>query len=159
MSSSEIPDDPDDLFRYAVEDGFDAENKDVVIEAFADSVTLLQQSGPDELSPEQLWQQQQVEKSAMPDSTHNIEETWRDGATVFGRYRPTGTVENELVYVDDVVFTPNGETFEMSGIIRVRVEDGEITGWGGNWDKLRLFQQAGIIPPLEELPDTSGNQE
>lgn len=155
MSSSELPDDPKEVFRYAVEEGFDAQNKDVVLEAFADSVDILQRAEVDELTPEQLWQEHRVEAAAFPDYTHNIQSVWRDKEMVFAQYAPTGTFENELVLGEDLVFEPNGATIESSGLIQARIEDGQITGWGAHWDKLDLFQQAGIVPPLAELADPS----
>lgn len=154
MSSSELPDDPEELLRYTIEEGFDAQNKDVVVDAFADSVEILQAAGGEELTPEQLWREHRVEVAAFPDYTHNIQSVWRDDEMVFARYAPTGTFENELVLGEDLVFEPNGATIESAGLIQARIEDGHITGWGAHWDKLSLFQQAGIVPPLPELADS-----
>jgi predicted ester cyclase len=153
MSEDGIPTEPEALFRYAIEEGLDAENKSVVEDTFAEPVELLQRAEPKSLTPEQLWQSHQVERTAMPGFTHDIQDIWRDEEMVFARYHSKATFENELRLGPDTVFEPTGNTVEAEGIMQARVENGQITGFAGFWDKLDVFQQAGIIPPLEALAD------
>lgn len=153
MSEADTPTEPRELFRYAIENGLDAENRAVVDELFADTIEVLQPDGPDTMTPEQIWQQHQVERAAMPDYTHDIQQVFEDGGMVFAQYTAEATFENEFVFGPETTFEPTGETIDTAGIMQARVEDGQITGWGAFWNKLDLFQQAGIVPPMEELAD------
>lgn len=153
MAASELPSEPAPLLRYVFEQGFDADDEAVVTAAFADSVELLQPVGPDSITPEELWQQDRAERAAMPDYGHDIEATWQTGDTAFARYRASGTFENELSFGNGAVFEPTGEDLETVGLMQARVPDGRITAFGAFWDRLGMFQQAGIVPSLAELAD------
>jgi hypothetical protein len=153
MSDTETSSEPVAVFKRAVKEGLDAEDEQVVMETFAESVDVLQDDGPKAMSPQQIWQQHQVERAAMPDYVHEIQDVWQSGKMIFAQYRAEATFENELRLGQDIAFEPTGETLETAGIIQARVEDGEITGWGAYWNKLELFQQAGIVPPLSELAE------
>jgi ketosteroid isomerase-like protein len=152
MSTSR-PDDPAELLRFGINEGLDAQNKDVFMEVFADPIEMLQASASEELPAEYLWQEYQTERTALPDLSHDIQQTWQDGNMVFASYTAEATFEAELVLGEELVFEPTGDKMEASGLIQARVKDGQITGFNGYWNQLEAFQQVGIIPSFDDLAD------
>jgi ketosteroid isomerase-like protein len=153
MSDIELPTDPKQLVRYTFEEGIDERNKEVVMGAFADEVEVLQDSFENTMTPERAWQGLMAEVQAFPDYTHDIQNVFEDDDTVIVTYHASGTFKNDMVLGENAVFEPTGEEMQISGVAIARVEDGEITGFASYSERLQLFQQTGIVPPLAELAD------
>jgi predicted ester cyclase len=152
MSDTTQSGDPAEVLRQVVEDGFNEEAEEVVLDGFADEVKVLQSPADRTMTAEQVWGGLKAEFEAFPDYTHQIQGVWQDGEMAFARYTATGTFENEI-RVGEAVLEPTGEEGHTAGMMAARVQDGEIKAFGGFWDKLSLFQQLDIVPPLDELAD------
>lgn len=152
MSDVDVPSDPVEVARFFLKKGDDA-NKEAVMEILADEVELFMDRGPSAITAEAAWTEMQSEYEAMPDLSHEIHDVWRtdEEGILFAEYTLSGTFTEEFRLGEDAVFEPNGKEVTHTGIMKFRIEDSQVTGWGYFADNMPLFQKMGIIPPFSEL--------
>jgi steroid delta-isomerase-like uncharacterized protein len=83
--------------------------------------------------------------TAFPDATHTIEDQIAEGDKVVTRMTVRGTFVGEYLGIP-----PNGKQITAQGIMIHRVAGGQLVEHWAMADNLRLFQQLGVIPPLEQ---------
>jgi steroid delta-isomerase-like uncharacterized protein len=82
--------------------------------------------------------------SAIPDLQVAVESTLAEDDKVVARCSARGTHTGAGLGVP-----PTGKKVIMAGIVLVHVRDGKLyEGWN-NWDFLSLYQQVGLLPPLQ----------
>jgi steroid delta-isomerase-like uncharacterized protein len=82
--------------------------------------------------------------AAFPDATHTIEDQIAEGDKVVTRMTVRGTFVGEYLGIP-----PNGKQITAQGIMIHRIAGGQLVEHWAMADNLRLFQQLGVIPPLE----------
>jgi len=83
--------------------------------------------------------------TAFPDATHTIEDQIAEGDKVVTRMTVRGTFVGEYLGIP-----PNGKQITAEGIMIHRIAGGQLVEHWAMADNLRLFQQLGVIPPLEQ---------
>ena len=83
--------------------------------------------------------------TAFPDATHTIEDQIAEGDKVVTRMTVRGTFIGEYLGIP-----PNGKQITAEGIMIHRIAGGQLVEHWAMADNLRLFQQLGVIPPLEQ---------
>ena len=83
--------------------------------------------------------------TAFPDATHTIEDQIAEGDKVVTRMTVRGTFIGEYLGIP-----PNGKQITAEGIMIHRIAGGQLVEHWAMGDNLRLFQQLGVIPPLEQ---------
>jgi steroid delta-isomerase-like uncharacterized protein len=83
--------------------------------------------------------------TAFPDATHTIEDQVAEGDKVVTRMTVRGTFIGEYLGIP-----PNGKQITAEGIMIHRIAGGQLVEHWAMADNLRLFQQLGVIPPLEQ---------
>jgi steroid delta-isomerase-like uncharacterized protein len=83
--------------------------------------------------------------TAFPDATHTIEDQIAEGDKVVTRMTVRGTFVGEYLGIP-----PNGKQITAQGIMIHRIAGGQLVEHWAMVDNLRLFQQLGVIPPLEQ---------
>jgi steroid delta-isomerase-like uncharacterized protein len=83
--------------------------------------------------------------AAFPDATHTIEDQIAEGDKVVTRMTVRGTFVGEYLGIP-----PNGKQITAQGIMIHRIAGGQLVEHWAMADNLRLFQQLGVIPPLEQ---------
>jgi steroid delta-isomerase-like uncharacterized protein len=83
--------------------------------------------------------------TAFPDASHTIEDQIAEGDKVVTRMTVRGTFVGEYLGIP-----PNGKQITAEGIMIHRVAGGQLVEHWAMADNLRLFQQLGVIPPLEQ---------
>lgn len=79
---------------------------------------------------------------AFPDMEYTIEELLAEDETVAGRWRVTGTHENEFEGI-----APTGEEIDIPASGVFRVEDGKIAEVWLTYDRFGMMQQLGLLEP------------
>ena len=83
--------------------------------------------------------------TAFPDASHTIEDQIAEGDKVVTRMTVRGTFVGEYLGIP-----PNGKQITVEGIMIHRIAGGQLVEHWAVADNLRLFQQLGVIPPLEQ---------
>lgn len=83
--------------------------------------------------------------AAFPDATHTIEDQIAEGDKVVTRITVRGTFVGEYLGIP-----PNGKQITAEGIMIHRIAGGQMVEHWAMADNLRLFQQLGVIPPVEQ---------
>jgi len=83
--------------------------------------------------------------TAFPDATHTIEDQIAEGDKVVTRMTVRGTFVGEYLGIP-----PNGKQITAEGIMIHRIAGGQLVEHWAMADNWRLFQQLGVIPPLEQ---------
>ena len=83
--------------------------------------------------------------TAFPDATHTIEDQIAEGDKVVTRMTVRGTFVGEYLGIP-----PNGKQITAEGIMIHRISGGQLVEHWAMADNLRLFQQLGVIPLLEQ---------
>ncbi|MEM4780014.1 MAG: ester cyclase [Halalkalicoccus sp.] len=87
-------------------------------------------------------------RQAFPDVEYVVEDVIAEEEIAAVRYAARGTHEGEFLGLE-----PTGERVSVTGMEMYRVDDGEIVEMWTSYDALGLFQELGVIPPLEKLAE------
>ena len=79
--------------------------------------------------------------SAFPDWHSTVEEMLVDGDRVAERWTGRGTHRGEFQGI-----LPTGKSVTVPGIVFYRIADGKIAEFRGQFDRMSLMQQLGVIP-------------
>ncbi|WP_121741904.1 ester cyclase [Natronorubrum halophilum] len=140
---------PKALVRRDPEEIWTAGNLDAIDELFADGFVLHDPSTDGESRGRDDYREYvETYRAAFPDVEYEVESIVAEGGIVALRYTAGGTHEGEFMGI-----APTGERVSVSGMEQYRVEDGRIVEMWTSYDALGLFQQLGVVPPLEELGD------
>lgn len=149
MAETTLSDDPTELVRSVIEQGFNEDDKSLVRAAFADEIDSRLGTVP----TERVIQEMERELAAYGDEPFEIRQTWEADGTVFVEFDLSGQFEEELAIGEDVVLEPTGETFDAPGLLYAEVEDGAITAFYNYFDRFGALQQMDVIPSLEEIAE------
>lgn len=83
--------------------------------------------------------------AAFPDAKHTIADQIAEGDKVVTRMTVQGTFLGEYLGIP-----PNGKRITAEGIMIHRIAGGQLVEHWAMADNLRLFQQLGVIPSLEQ---------
>lgn len=83
----------------------------------------------------------EMNRTAFPDYHETIESIITQDDTVMYRWRMHGTQDGEIMGVE-----PTGKEVDVTGMVEMRLEDGQITEMWGNFDALGMLEQLGAIP-------------
>jgi steroid delta-isomerase-like uncharacterized protein len=83
--------------------------------------------------------------TAFPDAMHTVEDQIAEGDKVVTRMTVRGTFVGEYLGIP-----PNGKQITAEGIMIHRIAGGQLVEHWAMADNLRLFQQLGVIPRLEQ---------
>jgi steroid delta-isomerase-like uncharacterized protein len=83
--------------------------------------------------------------AAFPDAVHTIEDQIAEGDKVVTRMTVQGTFTGEYLGIP-----PNGKRITVVGMMIHRIAGGQLVEHWATADNLRLFQQLGVIPSLEQ---------
>lgn len=83
----------------------------------------------------------EMNRTAFPDYHESIESIITQDDTVMYRWRLHGTQKGEIMGVE-----PTGKEVDVTGMVEMRIEDGQITEMWGNFDALGMLEQLGAIP-------------
>jgi len=84
-------------------------------------------------------------QTAFPDVRHTIEDQIAEGDKVVTRITARATFQGEILGIP-----PNGKVITIEGIAIHRIAGGQFVEHWAMMDKLGLYQELGVIPPLEE---------
>jgi len=84
-------------------------------------------------------------QAAFPDVRHTIEDQIAEGDKVVTRITARATFQGEILGIP-----PNGKVITIEGIAIHRIAGGQFVEHWAMMDKLGLYQELGVIPPLEE---------
>jgi steroid delta-isomerase-like uncharacterized protein len=80
-------------------------------------------------------------RSAFPDWHSTLEELVVEGDRVVERWTGRGTHQGPFQGI-----APTGNPVEVPGVVFYRIADGKIAEFRGQFDRMRLLQQLGVIP-------------
>ena len=83
-------------------------------------------------------------RTAFPDWNSTVEEMFVDGDRVVERWTGRGTHEGAFQGIP-----PTGKQVAVPGVVFYRIADGKIAEFRGQFDRLSLMQQLGVIPSTE----------
>lgn len=140
-----------ELVRRDPEEIWTDGNLETIDDLFAESFVLHDPSSADEQRGRDEYREYvETYRAAFPDLEYAVETVIAEDDIAALRYTARGTHEGELLGLE-----PTGERVSVSGMEMYRVEDGQITEMWTSYDSLGLFQELGVVPPLEELGETS----
>ncbi|WP_227374311.1 ester cyclase [Haladaptatus halobius] len=146
------PEENKELVRRDIEEVWGDGNVEMIDEIYDENFVLHDPSSPDETQGRDDYKEYvEAYRTAFPDSEYAAEEMVAEGDTVALRYTARGTHEGELAGIE-----PTGERVTVSGMELYHVADGKIVEMWTNYDALGMFQQLGVVPPLDELGRESG---
>ncbi|WP_306052487.1 ester cyclase [Natronococcus wangiae] len=120
---------------------------ETIDELFAESFVLHDPSSADEPRGRDDYREYvETYRAAFPDLEYTVETVIAEDDIAALRYTAHGTHEGELLGLE-----PTGERVSVSGMEMYRVEDGKIVEMWTSYDALGLFQELGVVPPLEDL--------
>jgi len=85
-------------------------------------------------------------RAAFPDAQHTIEDQIAEGDKVMTRITTRATFQGTHLGIP-----PNGKLITIEGIAIHRIAGGQFVEHWAMVDKLGLYEQLGVIPPLEEM--------
>ena len=85
-------------------------------------------------------------RSAFPDWHSTPEEMLVEGDRVVERWTGRGTHRGEFQGI-----APTGKSVAVPGVVFYRITDGKITEFRGQFDRMSLMQQLGVIPSPNAL--------
>jgi steroid delta-isomerase-like uncharacterized protein len=80
-------------------------------------------------------------RSAFPDWHSTLEEMLVEGDRVVERWTGRGTHHGEFLGIP-----PTGKSVAVPGVVFYRIADGKIAEFRGQFDRMSLMQQLGVIP-------------
>jgi steroid delta-isomerase-like uncharacterized protein len=83
-------------------------------------------------------------REAFPDWHSTVEEMVVEGDRVVERWTGRGTHEGEFQGIP-----PTGKRVTVPGVVFYRISDGKIAEFRGQFDRLSLMQQLGVIPTTD----------
>ena len=92
-------------------------------------------------TPEDLKTVATMIRSAFPDWHSTVDEMLVDGDRVAERWTGRGTHQGEFQGIP-----PTGNQVAVPGIVFYRIADGKIAEFRGQFDRMSLMQQLGVIP-------------
>jgi steroid delta-isomerase-like uncharacterized protein len=92
-------------------------------------------------TPEDLKAVATMIRSAFPDWHSSVEEMLVDGDRVVERWTGRGTHRGEFQGIP-----PTGNRVAVPGVVFYRIADGKIAEFRGQFDRMSLMQQLGVIP-------------
>jgi len=92
-------------------------------------------------TPEDLKAVATMIRSAFPDWNSTVEEMLVDGDRVVERWTARGTHRGEFQGIP-----PTGNSVTVPGVVFYRIADGKIAEFRGQFDRMSLMQQLGVIP-------------
>ena len=95
--------------------------------------------------PESLKQLLTMFRAAIPDFHCTVEDMIAEGDKVATRYTIRGTHTGEAMGIK-----PTGNRVEMKALVISRFKDGKEAEVWGLGDLLTMYQQLGVIPPLQQ---------
>lgn len=84
-------------------------------------------------------------RNVFPDLWFSIEDMIASGDRVVICHTAHGTHRGDLMNIP-----PTGREVAITGVSILRIESGKIVELRITWDRLGMFQQLGIIPPIEK---------
>ncbi|XVH33445.1 ester cyclase (plasmid) [Haloferacaceae archaeon DSL9] len=122
-------------------------NLDAIDEIFREDFVLHDPSSTGESKGRDDYREYvEIYREAFPDVEYEVDAVVAEGETVALRYTARGTHEGEFMGLE-----PTGKHVSVSGMEMYRVEDGQIVEMWTSYDALGLFQELGLLPPIEEL--------
>ncbi len=142
-----------ELVRRDPEELWTEGDLDVIEEIYAEEFVLHDPAAPDEPRDRDDYRDYvETYREAFPDVEYEVEDVIADGETATLRYTARGTHDGEFLGLE-----PTGDRVSISGMEMYRVEDGKITEMWTSYDALGLFQQLGVVPPVDELGEDSSD--
>ena len=92
-------------------------------------------------SPEDLKTVATMMRSAFPDWHSTVEEMLVEGDRIAERWTGRGTHQGEFQGI-----APTGRSVAVPGVVFYRIADGKIAEFRGQFDRISLLQQLGVIP-------------
>ena len=92
-------------------------------------------------SPDDLKAVATMIRSAFPDWHSTVEEMLVEGDRVAERWTGRGTHRGEFQGI-----SPTGKSVAVPGVVFYRIADGKIAEFRGQFDRMSLMQQLGVIP-------------
>jgi steroid delta-isomerase-like uncharacterized protein len=92
-------------------------------------------------TPEDLKAVATMIRSAFPDWHSTVEEMLVEGDRVAERWTGRGTHRGEFQGI-----APTGKSIAVPGVVFYRIADGKIAEFRGQFDRMSLMQQLGVIP-------------
>ena len=92
-------------------------------------------------TPEDLKAVATMIRAAFPDWHSTVEEMLVEGDRVVERWTGRGTHEGEFQGI-----APTGRQVAVPGVVFYRITDGKIAEFRGQFDRMSLLQQLGVIP-------------
>jgi steroid delta-isomerase-like uncharacterized protein len=92
-------------------------------------------------TPEDLKAVATMIRSAFPDWHSSVEEMLVEGDRVAERWTGRGTHRGEFQGI-----RPTGKSVAVPGVVFYRIADGKIAEFRGQFDRMSLLQQLGVIP-------------
>jgi steroid delta-isomerase-like uncharacterized protein len=92
-------------------------------------------------TPEDLKAVATMIRSAFPDWHSSVEEMLVEGDRVAERWTGRGTHRGEFQGIH-----PTGKSVAVPGVVFYRIADGKIAEFRGQFDRMSLLQQLGVIP-------------
>jgi steroid delta-isomerase-like uncharacterized protein len=92
-------------------------------------------------TPENLKAVATMIRAAFPDWHSTVEEILVDGDRVVERWTGRGTHRGEFQGI-----SPTGKSVAVPGVVFYRIVDGKIAEFRGQFDRMSLMQQLGVIP-------------
>jgi steroid delta-isomerase-like uncharacterized protein len=86
-------------------------------------------------------------RSAFPDWHSSVEEMLVEGDRVAERWTGRGTHRGEFQGI-----RPTGKSVAVPGVVFYRIADGKIAEFRGQFDRMSLMQQLGVIPSPSVQP-------
>ncbi|MBA2518790.1 MAG: ester cyclase [Chloroflexia bacterium] len=97
-------------------------------------------------TPEDLKTVATMIRAAFPDWHSTVEELLVEGDRVVERWTGRGTHQGEFQGI-----APTGKQVAVPGVVFYRIADGKITEFRGQFDRMTLMQQLGVIPSPNAL--------
>lgn len=120
---------------------------DVIDEIFAEQLVVHDPSAPYPIRGRDEYREYvETYRGAFSDLRYEVDAVVAEDENVALRYTASGTHEGEFLGIE-----PTGKEVSVSGMELYRVEDGTIAEMWTSYDALGLFQQLGVLPPLEDI--------
>ncbi|WP_152421996.1 ester cyclase [Natrialba chahannaoensis] len=139
------------LVRRDPEEIWSAGNLDTISEVFAEEFVLHDPAAPDEPRDRDDYRAYvETYREVFPDVTYEVDSLVAESEFVSLRYTAHGTHKGEFFGIK-----PTGTEVSVTGMELYRVENGAMVELWTSYDVLGLFQQLGVVPPVDELVPAS----
>ncbi|OVE85208.1 ester cyclase [Natronolimnobius baerhuensis] len=139
------------LVRRDPEEVWTEGNLETIDEIFAADFVLHDPSSADDSKGRDEYRAYvEAYREAFPDVEYEVEHVLAEDDTVALRYTAHGTHDGEFMGLE-----PTGDQVSVSGMEMYRIEDEQIAEMWTSYDALGLFQELGVVPPLEDLGESA----